>query len=524
MKKLLALILAVPLVVTYAVWYVQRPPARPLTVGTIPSGSGADTQSVTGSAPANAAAGTSAAAVAAVPEQSVPTRPSPKPPIDATVTADQIVTADGTRYPLRHYSTLSYNDPRASQWWTATTNMQRLWDAGPGTYVPTIAVIDTGFALGHEELAGRWALNAADPVNGIDDDGDGYVDDWRGWDFAYGDNDPQAGTVNPAGDGTMHGTMTAGAAAATGNNGKGIAGVSQTAKILPVQVMDDDASGNSYTVGRGVIFAADHHADVISISLGTTADDPYMRAATDYAIGKGSVVVASAGNDGSALAYPAAYPEVVAVGSVGRTGTPSSFSNYGDALDILAPGEDMTLPAWGADYPTNGYVSGAAGTSFSAPLVAGTLASLKALAPSSTGGELVAAIKETADHKTLTAAAPHSASLGFGVLDAGAAAARVTTAPTPQQRTVFTPITSGDVLGSARTYQCAGSDYPSAELFEIDSGAAKDARYSYTISDTDVIAARSAGQAVRSLGYQCVGQAADRPSSVRLLNLNREIH
>lgn len=451
--------------------------------------------------------------------------PAPLPAPVASTTPTEIITSDGTHYPLRHYQTLGYNDPRATQWWTTTTGLQTLWNI-PVTsgYTPTIAVIDTGFALNHEELAGRWATNAADPIDGIDNDGDGYVDDWRGWDFAYNDNNPQAGVHNPNGSGTTHGTMTAGTAAATAGNGVGIAGVSQTAKILPVQVMDDDSNGTSYTVGQGVIYAAQRHADIISISLGTTGDDPYLRSAIDYAIGQGSVVVASAGNTScDCLAYPAAYPEVVAVGSVSQAGTLSSFSSYGANLDLLAPGENMTLPAWSAAYPTNGYMSGAAGTSFSAPLVSGALASLKALSPTSTGAELVAALKETADHKTLTPASPHSSTLGFGVVNVGAAATRLTTAATPAIRYSLGPTLTGTTLESSRVYSCQDAAFPSAELFEIADPTTK-AGLSYTISDLDVLNATNAGQSVRSLGYQCVGQAVDRPTTLRSIDLSHEIH
>lgn len=448
------------------------------------------------------------------------------PPHAASTTPTEIVAADGTRYPLRHYTAAGFNDPHATQWWTTAINAETLWNTPvTSSYVPTIAVLDTGFALGHEELAGRWATNPDDPVDGIDNDGDGYVDDWRGWDFADDDNDPQAGAVDPSGTGTTHGTMTAGAAAATGNNGRGIAGVSQSARILPIQVMSDDSDATSVTLAQGVVFASLRHADVISISLGSHGDDPYLRQAIDYAIARGAVVVASSGNDGcDCVSYPAAYPEVLAVGALGQTGSPTSFSNYGSALDLLAPGENLTLPAWSASLPTNGYMSGVAGTSFSAPIVAGTLAQLKALEPTATGGELIAALMETADHRTLTAAAPRSTTLGGGTLDAGAAATRVTTPQAPSISYSLGAVAT-DALGSTRVDDCQGA-YPTAELFEIADGAQTGPKpaFSYTISPLDVASASAAGESTRSLGYQCVGQPVDRPQSLRTLNLAREIH
>ncbi len=151
--------------------------------------------------------------------------------------------------------------------------------------------------------------------NRIDDDANGFIDDSNGWDFDSGDPSVQAGERDPASASAFHGTSTAGTAAATANNGKGIAGVSWGAKILPLQALGDTGNGNTLSVARAVRYAADQGVNVINLSLGNSQEDSYLRSAIQYAIGKGAVVVASAGNDGcDCVIYPARYKEVVAVG------------------------------------------------------------------------------------------------------------------------------------------------------------------------------------------------------------------
>lgn len=170
---------------------------------------------------------------------------------------------------------LTPNDPIYPQWYTDKISAPAAWDVTTGSSNVTIAVIDTGFALSHEDLAGRWAENSSEEgmtapgdacwtgvpqdkkTNNCDDDGNGFVDDWRGWDFSNNDNDPSAGTTNPNSAYVSHGTMTAGLAAATGNNGVGVASVNWGAKILPLQALDDNGSGYTDTIAAAIHYAAD---------------------------------------------------------------------------------------------------------------------------------------------------------------------------------------------------------------------------------------------------------------------------
>lgn len=502
---------------------------------------------------------------------------------NGVVRADEIVTSDGTRYPLRTYAPLMVpNDPGAAQWWVGSTGLSSAWSLGYGSYTPTVAIIDTGFGLNHEEFAGRWAENAGEKgptgmqaasirncgdrglpldascnlidddyegtvdnesgyvirenpsrlnctdrglpldksCNMIDDDNNGYADDVRGWDFASYDNNTQAGETHPAGDGTNHGTMVAGVLGAIGNNAKGIAGVNWNAKILPLQAIDDDEYGNTLTLARAVVYAAHRDADIISLSLGTEGSDPYLRQAIQYAISEGSLVVAASGNDGcDCISYPARYPEVLAVGSLASGDSASVFSSYGASLDIMAPGEDMITPYWHATNGVNSYVSGAAGTSFSTPFVAGILAQLKSHRPDATAGELIAMLGETATHTGLSIANPRSSTRGFGSAHAGRAAARSVTPATPLLRYQFSPMDLSDGLSVRATFDCQATTYPSTVLYEL----RRNTELIYTTSELSKYTAEQTGWTARSLGYQCVGQGHDTPQTLRLIDLGYEV-
>lgn len=358
------------------------------------------------------------------------------------------------------------------------------------------------------------ALNKS--CNLKDDDGNGKVDDWRGWDFSDWDNSVQAGEVDPAGSGTEHGTMTAGMLGATGNNGVGIAGINWHTSILPLQALDDEGYGNSITVGEAVYYAVDQGTDIISISLGTNGDDPYLRNAILYAMAHDVIVVAAAGNDGcNCLSYPANYPEVVAVGASDSSGQVASFSSYGSNLDITAPGEDMTLPVWTSGNGTSAYVSGAAGTSFSTPFVAGLLGLMKSYQPDATWEELTGVLFENSDRKTLTASSPHNDNFGFGFIKADSALSR-TSSP-------FAPMTTygfaGPLLGSERLKACDSGILPGSYLYQL----SKSGSIKYTINQYEKRVAENGGWVSQKLFGVCVGLPTDTPDFLRSINLGQEL-
>ncbi len=497
----------------------------------------------------------------------------------AVVEKDRILTRDGRIFPIRQYKpTLSPNDTYANQWWAATNGMNAVWDMSFGARQTKVAIIDTGFALNHQEFANRWAINSGESgstsnqgasklnctdqalalnkscnniddnfdgivdnefgavsrqnpsflnctdqarsldrsCNRLDDDKNGLVDDYRGWDFASFDNSSQAGQTNPDGSGTTHGTMVAGVLGATGNNGIGLAGVNWYSTILPIQALNDDSYGDSYTVGESIYYAADQGADVISISLGTSADDPYLRLAIRYAMDKGAIVVAASGNDGcNCISYPANYPEVIAVGAIDSSNNPAGFSNYGSRLDVLAPGAGITTSTWTKTNQGSAYAANAAGTSFATPFVSGLLGLARSYQPDATWEEIVGAMLENSDRRSLTASTPRNDQLGYGVTRASTMLARLKTPAQPVQRY---QLGGAPVFGSARTYQCENT-LPASMLYEL----TIQGQLRYTASPFENYNATLQGWTSRETFYTCIGLPTDQPGTLRMINLPAEI-
>jgi hypothetical protein len=301
----------------------------------------------------------------------------------------------------RYHALFTPNDPSfSSQTHLTSIGATTAWNSTTGNSANTIAIIDTGFALDHTDFAGRWYTNPGEigpttsegpapnctsrglkldkSCNNLDNDGDGLASDWRGWNFSAGNNTPQAGATAPTSTAAFHGTFVAGLAAATGNNATGGAGIDWQARIMPLQALDDTGAGDTNTVAAAVQYAADHGAKVINMSLGSPSDDAYLHQMIDYAIGKGAVVVAASGNDGcnNCVSYPAAYPEVLAVGAANADGSRASFSSYGPQVDLLAPGVDLCATLWTSSNATTGFGCGGSGTSFSTPIVSGSVSLL----------------------------------------------------------------------------------------------------------------------------------------------------
>ncbi len=329
---------------------------------------------------------------------------------------------------IPYYLLATTNDPQLTNTWFHNKIQTNLaWELTTGASNVTVAVIDTGFELNHEDLANKWFQNTNEmgmtqdsdfcwtgtPVekstNNCDDDQNGYIDDWRGYDFFYVDNNPQAGQVNPTGEGTRHATMVAGTIGATANNSIGSVGVDQQVKILPLQVFSDDGEAYTDDIASAIDYATDMHAKVISLSLGTNQYDSTLLSSIDRAIANGTLVVASSGNCAlndepicnsltppGRMVYPALYPQVLAVGATDSNDVRSNFSSYGPQLDVVAPGSAISpLPVYN-NGSLNSYAT-AYGTSFSAPIVAGIASLLIAQNPSITTSDLIANITDSAD-------------------------------------------------------------------------------------------------------------------------------
>ncbi|GAB4539258.1 MAG: hypothetical protein Fur002_04040 [Anaerolineales bacterium] len=214
--------------------------------------------------------------------------------------------------------------PNDSDYWRqyAPNLMQAetAWDTVTGAAGVTLAIVDSGIDAAHPEFSGRIL---------------------PGYDFVEGDSAPQ--------DGCGHGTHVAGIAAAAGNNAQGIAGIAWGVSILPVRVLDDNCGGTYADVASGLVWATDNGADVINLSLGSYTPSALLENATYYAYARGVAIFSAAGNDGiGSVLYPAAYDWVMALGSVDNASARAGTSNYGAALDLVAPGEDIysTLPTY----------------------------------------------------------------------------------------------------------------------------------------------------------------------------------
>lgn len=245
------------------------------------------------------------------------------------------------------------------------------WEETKGDEDILIAVIDTGVDLLHPDLVNKIASSGKDFVNGDDDATD---DHW-------------------------HGTAVAGITAAESNNGIGIAGVAWNCMILPVKVMDENGDGFYADVIEGIIWAVDNGAHVINLSIGGSIDDPDLEAAVVYAYQNGAVVVASSGNDGSSVSYPAAYDGyVLAVASTDMDDMRPPSSNFGPEVDVAAPGELIrtTYPTWDTPAGFYPYIL-ASGTSFATPHVSGMAALIMSIKPWMEVSDLMKVIRYTAD-------------------------------------------------------------------------------------------------------------------------------
>lgn len=235
------------------------------------------------------------------------------------------------------------NDPYFSlQYGLELINAPAGWKYEKGSSRVTIAVLDTGVDLVHLDLAGKLVA---------------------GYNFVAGNDIPQ--------DDNGHGTGVAGICAAVTDNATGIAGVSWGASIMPVKILDSSGNGSFVRAAQGIIWAVDHGAQVINLSLGGYTSSSLLEDAINYAIQKGAVVVAASGNQGiDLITYPARYDGVIAVGSVDQDNQRSAFSNYGPELDVVAPGSAIFSLSGLGSYS---YISG---TSAAAPFASGLVALL----------------------------------------------------------------------------------------------------------------------------------------------------
>lgn len=263
------------------------------------------------------------------------------------------------------------DDPMfAQQYSHKVSNSQAGWNIQKGSENVVLAIVDTGVDVTHPDLAAKML---------------------KGWNVV----DNSDTMADPQG----HGTHCAGIAAALTNNKTGVAGVAPNVKILPVRVLDDNGSGTYADVANGILWAADHGAHVISMSLGGPSSSKVIEDAVKHAISKDALLVAAMGNDGNgSKSYPAAIDGVMAIGSSDKNDKKSSFSQFGKWHSVIAPGSGIlsTFPTHASGMPGTNYGS-ISGTSMATPFVAGLAALVRSQYPQLKRAEVKAHIEATSD-------------------------------------------------------------------------------------------------------------------------------
>lgn len=297
---------------------------------------------------------------------------------------------------------LTPNDQKIlKQWYLDTVKVKASWDQEKGDSTVVIGIIDTGISFTHTDLEPKVAYNYGDTIDGVDNDNDGYVDNFKGWDFggagssSNGDNDPTYVGNLP---GMDHGVLVSGPAIAVPNNGECIAGVAWNCRFLPIKASLDNSLGISYGY-ESIIYAADHGCDIINCSWGMGFFSQFGQDAINYAtINKEVLVVAAAGNTHREVKYyPACMENVIAVAgtevgdSVWDDGN-SKGTSYHPLIDICAPAKRVFTTA-----SVDGCWGGATGTSLAAPIVCGAAAILKSARPTLTPVQLGELLRVSAD-------------------------------------------------------------------------------------------------------------------------------
>ncbi len=329
------------------------------------------------------------------------------------------------------------------------------WDLQTGADT-VIAVIDTGVDYNHNDLAANIWRNAGEIANNrIDDDGNGYIDDIRGWDFANNDNDPV--------DDNNHGTHVSGTIAALGNNAIGVTGINWSARIMPVKFMTAAGAGGVAAAVGAIQYAVRNGAKVINASWGGAGFSNAMFNAIAAANNAGVLFVAAAGNNGANTdnrpSYPADYDlaNVLSVAATDSSDRLATFSNFGvNSVDLGAPGVGIV-----STIRNNAYAA-YSGTSMAAPHVTGVAGLVLAANPELSVTELRTAILSTTD--ALPALAGRTVTGGrlnaFNAVSSVAAATPAPPAPPPMPALTLTPQSGTLALGGTLQFNAAGGVTP----------------------------------------------------------------
>ncbi|MFM6000328.1 MAG: S8 family peptidase [Dolichospermum sp.] len=279
-----------------------------------------------------------------------------------------------------------------NNWGADMIKAPTVWNKGYTGKGVIVAVIDTGVDFNHEDLKNNIWINTKEIAgNGIDDDGNGYIDDVRGWNFDNNNNNVL--------DNNGHGTHVSGTIAAE-NNGIGVVGIAYNSQIMSVKALDANGSGSYSNITKGIYYAVDNGAKVINLSLGAKSPNDSLKSAVEYASSKGVIVVMAAGNNSESIpSYPAryAYNSGIAVGAVDQNNNLANFSNRSGSQEIAyitAPGVNIY-----STVPNNQYAN-YSGTSMAAPHIAGVVALMLSANPNLTESQVRGIIISTSANST----------------------------------------------------------------------------------------------------------------------------
>ena len=320
-----------------------------------------------------------------------------------------------------------------AQWHLPQVSAEAAWDLTTGNSSIAVAVLDSGVEFIHSDLGtgsdtynniwinpgeDAWS-DPEDPNTGnnIDDDNNGFIDDWKGWDFDNNDNNGSGAF--------FHGTAVAGVVAAKTNNSNGVAGIAGGNNNKGTSIMIGNVGNNApngSVLDDAILYAAANGARIIQMSLSVGTSQAIDDAIAEAYVNQGLLVINAAGNSGAAsVGYPASHPNVMAIGASNQSDSKASFSQYGVDLEVSAPGVDMVTTDL-----NNNYLS-TAGTSFSAPLTSGIASLVMSRQPSLTNEQVRTILHDSADkvggydYNHDVTDPGHSLEMGYGRVNALAA-------------------------------------------------------------------------------------------------------
>jgi len=338
------------------------------------------------------------------------------------------------------------------QWGPAKIDAPSAWAVTTGTTDVIVAIVDTGIELDHPDLVDNLWINAGEvPGNGLDDDGNGKVDDLHGWHFYDGDTGVPGEDGNVADD-YGHGTHVAGIAGARINNALGVAGMAGGSRLMAVKALDSSGNGYYSDLAQGIVYAVDNGARIINLSLGGEPESLTLQMAVDYAHARGALMVAAAGNYGGPVLYPGACEQVLTVSGSNQDDSIRQDASHGPEVEVAAPGTSIYSTQWSLRCPS-GYCT-MSGTSTATPHVAGLAALAWSVRPDLTSAQVTQVITTTASDVNGSTLPGRDEYMGWGRIEAGRAISVALSLPENLYDVEMAPPTATvtAALGASATY------------------------------------------------------------------------